>query len=128
MTYDSTIGPMSSEDRREARNALLNNGWYILDASMPKDALLRVPVKMGPTFDDANRVDTRWTEIWCNCLWAKLVSMSQGTARQFAIELARYKKAPKLRKAILVMARIAARPNREEKIAIDAAIQRLDRD
>lgn len=128
MPYDPTTRPASGSKRREIRNTLLSNGWYILDGSMPKDALLRVPLKRGPTFDDVNRVDTDWTEVWCNCLWAKLVSINKGTAKHFAIELARYKKSPKLKKAILVMARIAAKPNAEERMAIDASIERLDRE
>lgn len=127
MTYDSTTRPASGQQRRDIRSKLLARGWYPIPPGVPRDARLRVPVKNAPTFDDSEYcADTAWTQMWCVCLWERLRSQGKGHTRHYAPELQRYKKSAKLRRAILIAARIATNPSVPEKIAIDAGVELLD--
>lgn len=128
MKYGQTTRPASGQQRREIRQKLLERGWFPVPNDMPNDALLRIPVKRAPTFDDVDRVDCNWTEMWCVCLWSRLCAAGKGTMKKYAEELKRYKQAPRMRRAILIAAKIAAIKTDEASVAIDYAIRRLDAD
>lgn len=105
---------------------MLKRGWHPVPDDMPRDALLRIPTKWGPTFDDEDRIDCTWTEMWCICLWAKLRSLNRGTMKEYAVELQRYKKSARRRLAILLAAKIASQRGITHELALDASIEILD--
>jgi hypothetical protein len=107
---------------------MLKRGWFPVPDGMPRDALLRIPTKWGPTFEDNDRVDCTWTKMWCVVLWAKLVSVNRGTMKEYAIELQRYKKRIGLRRAILVAAKIASNRDAAANLALDSALELLDQE
>lgn len=126
MNYNPVTRPSSRAKRREVRNQMLQRGWHPVPADFPKDALLRVPVKRGPTFDDVDRSDCDWTEIWAICLWAKLQHHGRGDMKTFALELQRHKESPRLKLAICVSTKLSASYSAVEGIAIDATLKVLD--
>ena len=105
---------------------MLSRGWHPIPPGLPKDALNRIPTKQGPTFDDTDRVDTTWTEAWCLCLWDRLCHVGKGHMRLYAMELPRYRSNPRLRRAILIAAKIASSKTNTLVIAIDRALVVLD--
>ena len=105
---------------------MLERGWYPVTQGMPSDALLRIPVRVAPNFEFNDRVDVNWTEMWCNCLWVRLRASGRGTARDYALAVQQYNKSPRLRRSILITAKLSGNLAPEEKIAIDKALSRLD--
>jgi hypothetical protein len=114
------------QKRREIRQRMLERGWFPVPSDMPRDALLRIPVKWAPNFDDEDRVDCNWTEMWCIALWAKLCASGKGTMKRYALELKRHKQQPRLKRAILITAKISAERNPEADLAITRSIELLD--